>query len=336
MNKTSAFILLALLCATANAQSFENAGASGAQFLKIGVGARAMGMGGAYASVTGDVASLAWNPAGIGTIEQFSISAQHTPWVAETDHNFIGLVVPVNEQFALGFHTIFLTTDKVEITTIDLPEGTGQFYDASDLAVGLTSSVRLTTQLTFAMTIKHVEERIYDLKSGGLAIDAGASYDTGFRSLAIGFSISHLGLDQTFSGKSLEVHYDPGTPGEPQTSAELQTLAFSLPLLFRASGSFDVFRMVDEAIPNHKLLFAFDFIQESDSQERVAIGAEYGLYDAVAFRTGYLLNADELSWSAGGGARISMDDFDVSFDYAASSLGRFGLAHRIGLNVVVK
>jgi hypothetical protein len=186
------------------------------------------------------------------------------------------------------------------------------------------------------MTFKYIEERIYDVESSGLAMDAGVSYDTGFRSLAIGFSISHLGFDQTFSGKSLEVDYDPGTPGEPQTPAELETLPFSLPLLFRASGSFDVFRMVDEAIPNHQLLLAFDFIQESDSEERAVLGVEYALYDAVAFRTGYIFNADELSWSAGGGARISTDDFDVGFDYAASSLGRFGLAHRVGLTAVIK
>jgi hypothetical protein len=70
-----------------HAQAFRNAGSTGMQFLKIGVGARAMGMGGAYASIAGDATALAWNPAGIGTINEIQLSAQHTEWVASLNHN---------------------------------------------------------------------------------------------------------------------------------------------------------------------------------------------------------------------------------------------------------
>ena len=37
----------------------------GAAFLKLGVGARAVGMGGAYTAIADDVNSMGWNPAGI-------------------------------------------------------------------------------------------------------------------------------------------------------------------------------------------------------------------------------------------------------------------------------
>jgi hypothetical protein len=315
------------------AQSGGNAGSAGAQFLKIGVGARAMGMGGAFGSLEGDATSLAWNPAGIGGIDRIDVAVQHTAWVAEMNHEFIGLVVPVTDQFTLGLHTIVLTSGKIEMTTIDNPEGTGVFYDATDLAVGVTSAVRLSSQLVLAATVKYIEERIYDVRSSGLALDAGASYETGFRSLRIGFGVSQLGLDQSFSGRPLEVRYEPVSPGEPPVKAELSADKFQLPLTFRAGGSFDVITMFSEPSTEHRLIAALDFMQYTDVTERVAIGAEYAWENTLFLRAGNLFNADELSWSVGAGLGLTMEDVRISFDYAASSLGIFGLGHRAGITI---
>jgi len=320
-----------LLGASLHAQSFQNAGSVGAQFLKIGVGARAMGLGGAYGSLAGDPTMLAWNPAGIGTIEGIQVSAQHTAWVEGINHDFVGLVVPVTDWFNLGFHTVFLTSGDIEITTIENPEGTGKFYDATDVAAGLTSSFRLTSQLTFALTVKYIEERIYDVRSGAVAVDAGAWYNTGFRSLTIGFAVTNLGFDQTFAGRPLEVKYNPLTTGEPAVNAELQAQSSGIPLGFRAGGSFDLFEMFSERIEDHALLTVLDFIQQPDVRERLALGMEYTWQKMISVRSGYLFNADELSWSAGGGVRLPIADFNVSVDYAASSLGRFGIGHRFGI-----
>ena len=42
-----------------------NAGTTGFNFLKIGVGTRAAALGGAYAAVSGNIEASAWNPAGL-------------------------------------------------------------------------------------------------------------------------------------------------------------------------------------------------------------------------------------------------------------------------------
>jgi hypothetical protein len=318
---------------TASAQSFHNAGSVGAQFLRIGVGARAMGMGGAFGALSGDATTLPWNPAGIGTISTIDVSVEHTVWVAGIKHNFLGLVVPITDQVNLSFHTVYLTSGQIEITTIDQPEGTGTFYDTGDIVAGLTSSVRLTTQLTFATTVKYIEERIYDVKSSTLAADLGVWCDTGLRSLALGFSVTNLGFDQTFNGRPLEVHYIPTAPGEPAVNAELQAEPFGLPLSFRAGGLFDALEMMGESFADHELLIALDFTQQSDTPERLAVGAEYTWQRMLSVRSGYLFNADELGWGVGGGVRIPLSEFLVGVDYAASSLGRFGIGHRVGLSL---
>src|SRR6185369_14383012 len=51
------------------ANIFEKVGTFDGQFLKIGVGARAEGMGGAFVGVADDATALFWNAAGIARID---------------------------------------------------------------------------------------------------------------------------------------------------------------------------------------------------------------------------------------------------------------------------
>ncbi len=330
------YITITLSLLHSAAAQFNNAGSSGMQFLKIITSARGAAMGGASGSLTGDLSSLPVNPASIGTITHLSLSTQHTSWVEQTDINFIGLVVPLSDQVNLGFHTSYLTSGGIEITTIETPEGTGQLYDVSDIAVGITGSVRLTAQLTFAATVKYLQERIYDVSTDGVALDAGMWYETGFKSLNIGFSLANLGFEQRFTGKPLEVRYSPADPAEPLVRAELQTLRFPIPLSFRASGSFDLLEMFDERRPGHRFLTVIDFIQNSDTRERAIIGTEYGWNDLLFLRGGYVFNADEAGFSGGAGLLLTLGGTDIRIDGAASSHGRFGLFYRLGLTLTAR
>ena len=64
---------------------FEKVGTFDGQFLKIDVGARAAGMGGAFVAVADDASSLYWNAAGIARIEsnKSELSLNHASWPSE-------------------------------------------------------------------------------------------------------------------------------------------------------------------------------------------------------------------------------------------------------------
>ena len=64
------FILLLLWGLPAHATT--NVGTAGAQFLKIGPGARVDSLGGAFGALANDVTSIYWNPAGISQLEKTS------------------------------------------------------------------------------------------------------------------------------------------------------------------------------------------------------------------------------------------------------------------------
>src|SRR6478672_5641388 len=77
------------------ANIFEKVGTFDGQFLKIGVGARAEGMGGAFVAVSDDASALYWNCAGIARIEGSQLSLNNAIWIADMQFNQIGYVFHV-------------------------------------------------------------------------------------------------------------------------------------------------------------------------------------------------------------------------------------------------
>src|SRR4030042_5012802 len=81
--KTLTLLLVLMLVFSAVAQ--EKTGTAGAQFLKIGIGPRMMGMGGARVATGPADASIAfWNPAGLSRIPGGDVFFEDNEWVAET------------------------------------------------------------------------------------------------------------------------------------------------------------------------------------------------------------------------------------------------------------
>ena len=117
-----------------NGQEKSNkSGTTAAQFLKIGVGARAMGQGGSFVAQADDAYSLYWNPAGITKLKGVTFAAVHTQWFADITHQFFGLILPVNSNSAVGFQATVLNMDQIEITTIDsLMDGLSEVVKAKN------------------------------------------------------------------------------------------------------------------------------------------------------------------------------------------------------------
>ncbi|MCB0688155.1 MAG: hypothetical protein KDC53_16575, partial [Saprospiraceae bacterium] len=69
-------------------------------FLSIGVGGRAHGMGGAVSATTSNVFATQWNPAGLaqGTAP-ISVAAMHAEWFAGIlNYDFIGVTKEFNQE----------------------------------------------------------------------------------------------------------------------------------------------------------------------------------------------------------------------------------------------
>ena len=144
-------IILLIFCGSLFAEVSKKNGTTAAQFLKIGVGARPMGMAGAYVAAVNDAYSLYWNPAAITQVNKISLVASYTDWFAGIKHQFLGFVIPIDETSSVGLQATFLNMDDMEITTVSDPHGTGEFFEAYDISIGVTYGTKLTDFFSLMM-----------------------------------------------------------------------------------------------------------------------------------------------------------------------------------------
>ena len=115
-------------------------GTTGANFLKIGVGARAAAMGEAFTAVADDSTSLYWNPAGLTRLKGRQLSAMYNVWFEGIGQGYVSAGFPL-----LG-GTMALGTNYVSMGDFDGRDESGnptETFQASDLGISVGFAGRL-------------------------------------------------------------------------------------------------------------------------------------------------------------------------------------------------
>ncbi len=315
------FVLFNIVVYHAYAQLFpalgsQRAGISTAQFLKISVGARAVGMADAFVANAMDASALYWNPSGIVQFDKNEIILTHTDWVVDVKHDFIGGVYHLSKSDAIGLSLTALYTDDMEITTETQPYGTGRYFKYIDMALGLTYARRLTNQFSFGITVKYINETIDVLKMNGFLIDLGTFYWIGLGTSRFAVSISNFGSDIAPKGEVTLLN------GEKITSFQ----SFSPPTMFRFGFAFEP--VMNEV---HKLTTAIQLNHPNDNAENFGLGVEYGFKESFFVRGGYKVNVDEQNFTFGTGVALKVGGVNLNFDYAFAKFTRLGSTHRFSL-----
>ncbi|MBM4169832.1 MAG: PorV/PorQ family protein [Ignavibacteria bacterium] len=338
--KTSSLValLIAAMLALGQAQESNKAGTSAAQFLKIGVGGRSMGMGSAAVGIARDPSALYWNPSGIVDIPSLSLYASHTNWFADIKHQYFAIILPVSGDHAVGIGATILSMDDIEITTETQPKGTGNFYSASDVAIGVSYGVRLVDFFTIGGTVKYVSQQIYNESASAVALDIGTTLRTGYQGIKIGMAFSNFGTTLKLEGRDLRRTYDPNPNSAVNVGAVsfLGTESWELPTNFRVGIGWELLGGSDAAMQNesNSIILAVDANHPNDGPEFASVGVEYKWRNLVALRSGYQFNDDVRNWSYGLGLRWEVaGSASFGVDYAFSELHRLGPIHVFSLSV---
>ena len=313
----------------------DKSGTTAAQFLKIGVGAKPMAMAGAYAGHSDAIYSLYWNPAGLTKIKNITLGVVHTNWFADISHQFLGFSLPLGANSVVGLHGIFLSMDPIQITTIDQPHGTSEFYEASDLALGISFSTRPVDFLSLGITSKLIHQAIHNESASTFAFDVGSLLDIPYRGIKLGMHFSNFGGKMKLDGRDLTREFDLNPDNTLNTGVEtrLVTQGWDLPVNFRVGLAMDLMGRGDvfAASENNRLTLTVDGNHPSDAAEHLNFGMEYAFNETIMLRGGYRVNRDLEKFFYGFGLNVPLSGASAfRFDYALASFGELDYVHIFG------
>ncbi len=329
-------IVLVLVNFTA-AQSISKSGTTAANFLEIGVGASALGVGSAFVSVANDASSLYWNVSGIANLNSYEFVVSHTNWLADTKFDFAGLVIPLGNEGVLGVSFTSLSMSDMKVRTVELPEGTGEFFSSGDIAIGISYSNKLTDRFSLGLTAKYIQQNIWHMNSRGFAVDLGILFQTDlFGGMVIGAAIRNFGTPMKMDGRDSRyfIRVDPNKQGSnDQIPTNIEMDSWDLPLSIQLGVSSDVIKTDD-----YKFSVAIDAIHPNNNYESLNIGTEFVYNNFLFFRGGYrslFLKDGEggLSFGFGITSKPLFSNSLVKFDYAFVDYGRLDNIHSFAINI---
>ena len=275
-------------------------GKPGANFLRFGVGARPVGMGGAFVAVADDVNSIYWNPAGIAALKNKEITLMHNEVGEDIYYQFLAYSHPVEKlKGSLGGSISYLSVLKIQ--GYDSGGAPTEELTARNLGINLTYAANIFNSISLGSNLKFIYEKLDNKKDSTYGLDIGAMWKTRISGLRFGFNIQNIGKGLKF--------IDETSP---------------LPLNYKLGGAYG-FRAF-----GNQLAVALDINIPQDYESFLNIGAECKIYDIIALRIGHK-SKDDLSNGIrlGGGIKGK----NILVDYAWIPRGDFEDSHRIAVTV---
>ncbi len=156
------------------------------EFLAIGVGADALGMGNAFVAQTAGASSSYWNPAGlIGVNKWLEVNFMHAEYFAGiAKYDQLSLAHTINEKSAMAFTAIRFGVDDIPNTTQLIDNNGNINYDnvssfsAGDYAFIFSYARKLPIDgMTLGGSTKVIYRKVGDFaRSWGFGLDAGWQY----------------------------------------------------------------------------------------------------------------------------------------------------------------
>ena len=346
MRRISIVSCLIVLATTGGASAQKYA----AEFMALGGGARAMGMGGAFIAVASDATTTYWNPAGIADMTSFitgpgawEMSLMHSERFGNLiDYNYAAAVFPLRRgHSSWGVSLIHMGIDDIPIipfsqAMIGNSDGDERFepwngesinFDHSDFPHESVNDYALLLSYGQVLGFGHAgaslklirNDQVTGVSSFGIGIDLGYLHRGLWRDLAVGVKLQDAtGTFISWSTGEREFVYPALKIG---LAYPLRINAMNSVLVIAADGDF--------RFENRQRVSQF-WIGRASADFH--FGAELLIRDIVALRGGFEMDRP----TAGAGFLLSgfgSWDFTLGIDYALLVHDAFDTTHRVSLLV---
>lgn len=154
------------------------------EFLSLGAGSRATGMGSAYVAVANDVTAGYWNPAALVDAKPAEIMFMHSKqFISSIQYNFLAASSRMNDGSAIGISFLYLTVNGIYDTRNAYDELTNKIdyskidkFNTGDYIFLISYAKPYNDKLSYGANVKLIS-RDYEVESAlGLGFDLGFKY----------------------------------------------------------------------------------------------------------------------------------------------------------------
>ena len=330
MRRTVALTMVLLAaCGLATAQTIAK---YAGEFMSIGVGGRALGLGGAYTALASDATAGYWNPSGLARLEYPEFVLMHDERFGNLiNYDFAAVVVPYGTDETFGLSVMRLGVDGIPDTRNAMVDNNGNgifdnadrldydkitYFNSADWALYLSYASKYTSDLYYGVNIKFIRRTLAEYSATGVGFDIGLLYSP---------------LDDLFIGLNAQ---DITTTLLAWNTGRNELV--SPTLKFGAAYFFDVFG--GRLAPTVDVDLRFENRQFASTANLGPIsldphaGLEFDFKKTVAVRVGY---SDVKQLTVGAGLHLRKLDIDYSFARFGKN-DDLGDTHRISLRFLLQ
>src|SRR5687768_12910521 len=265
----------------------DRQGEAGGYELLLNPWARSGGLHALNTSMVYGVEAMQINIAGLSRINKTEFVIGHTRLFEGTGirQNSIGFAKKMGEKGALGISLMAMDFGDIEITTVNVPEGTGGTYSPNFFNLGLSYSHTFDQKVSVGILLRGISESLADVNAFGICLDAGVQYVTGAKDqFKFGVSLRNMGSPMKFNGAGLSFQTPSPDPTDPGGTIRVEHRAagFELPSMLNIGLSYDFLGGT-----SHRITTLGNFTANSFSVDQLGAGIEYSFKEMFMARVGY-------------------------------------------------
>lgn len=305
MRKISTGILLASFAlgsiTNAIAGNKDRTGQAGAAELLINPWGQSTGVFGMNTAQVRGVDALKTNIAGLAFVNKTELGASYSLFLrgANIGVNNLGFAQKLGKNSGtLGVNIMAVNYGEITITDYDNPGGSSGSYKPQFFNMQLGYAKSFSKSIHVGAGATFVSQQISNIKSSGMAFEAGIQYVTGKRdNFHFGITLRNIGTNMRFSGSGFSTE-NISERGEYSMNTLVPAEKFEMPTYLNFGVAYDFYldennvaaadaQATEVAKPKHRLTGMANFTSNSFNNDFLGAGVEYSFKEMFMLRGAY-------------------------------------------------